>query len=240
MSDAHNEHESAIKTPKQLLAAVAAFFFVTVLGIILLVQYVTTEQLTGAGSQGQSPEAIAARLKPAADVGYTFHDANAPKVLLAGDAVFSANCAACHGTGAAGAPKVGDTGAWSPRIAQGYDTLLKHALEGLRAMPPRGGNPDLDDVEVGRAIVHMANQAGAKFKEPEVKVAAAAPAAGEAAASVPADGKANVGTAAGGDAERVTPGQQPHEVSGVAGRAPAASAVMTPANKAPAGAAPAK
>ena len=61
-----------------------------------------------------------------------------------------------------------------PRIAQGYDTVVKHAIEGLRGMPAKGGNPDLDNIEVARAVVHMANAGGAKFKEPEVKAAAAA------------------------------------------------------------------
>ncbi len=181
MSDAHNEHESAIRTPKQLVAAVAGFFLVTVIGIILLVSFVTTSKLTGAGTESQSPAAIEARLRPVSDEGYVLKDANAPKVLLAGDAVYTANCIACHGSGAAGAPKTGDAAAWGSRIAQGYDTLLKHAVEGIRAMPARGGNPDLDDVEVGRAIVFMANQSGAKFAEPAVPAPAAAPAAVEAA-----------------------------------------------------------
>lgn len=77
----------------------------------------------------------------------------------------------------------------------GYEGLLKSALVGKNAMPPRGGNPDLDDVEVGRAIVYMANAAGAKFKEPEAKGGAAAaadtkaaeqPAAAPVAAAAPA------------------------------------------------------
>ncbi|HEY5799179.1 MAG TPA: c-type cytochrome [Burkholderiaceae bacterium] len=217
MSDAHNEHESAIKTPKQLLAAVAGFFLITVIGIILLVQFVTTEQLTGAGSESQSADAVAARLKPVADVDYTFRDANAPKVLQTAEAVYNSTCAACHASGAAGAPKVGDNGAWTARLAQGYDTVVKHAIEGIRAMPAKGGNPDLDDVEVARAVVFMTNKSGGKFKEPEVKVAAAAPAATAAETTV----------------------------SGVAAPAPAAAAVVTPANKAPAaapaeGAAPGK
>lgn len=167
-------HESAIRTPKQLVAAVVGFFAVTIIGIVLLVQYVTQEKLTGAGSEGQTDAAIAKRLQPVADNGFTLKDANAPKVLQAGDAVYAATCAACHGTGAAGAPKTGDAGAWGARIAQGYDTVVKHAIEGLRAMPAKGGNPDLDDVEVARAVVFMANQSGAKFKEPEVKQAAPA------------------------------------------------------------------
>ncbi len=190
MSDAHNEHESAIKTPKQLVIAIVAAFVVPIICIVLLVQYVTTDKLVGAGSQGQSPEAIAARIRPVADEGFNLKDANAPKVLQSGEAVYTSTCAACHGTGAAGAPKIGDTAGWSARIGQGYEILLKHALEGYHGvMPAKGGNPDLDDAEVARAVVYMANKAGGKFKEPEVKpatpAAVAAPTAAPAA-SVPA------------------------------------------------------
>ena len=215
MSD-QNEHESAIRTPKQLVAAIAGFFLVTVIGIILLVMFVTTTKLTGAGTESQSPEAVAARLRPVADEGFILKDANAPKVLLAGDAVFTGNCAACHATGAAGAPKLGDASAWGPRIAQGYDVLVKHAIEGIRAMPARGGNPDLDDVEVARAVVYMANQGGAKFKEPSVPaMVVAAPAGGAAPAAAPAD-------------------------AAVAATAPAAPAAAAPAVAASPVAAPAK
>ena len=71
MSDAHNEHESLIKTPKQLIAAVVAGFAVPILIIVLLVHYVGSAPKTGAGSNSQSPEAIAERLKPVADEGFT-------------------------------------------------------------------------------------------------------------------------------------------------------------------------
>jgi len=186
MSDAHNEQASAIKTPKQLIAAVAAGFLVPIICIVLLVQYVSNGSKVGAGSSAQDPKAIAERLKPVADEGFTLKDANAPKQLLSGEGVFKAVCSACHATGAAGAPKLGDASAWGPRIAQGYSTLVQHALHGIRAMPAKGGNPDLDDVEVERAVVYMANKAGAKFKEPEVKAPAAAPAASaEAPAPAP-------------------------------------------------------
>ena len=203
MSDAHNEHESAIRTPKQLVAAVAGFFLVTVIGIILLVQYVTTAKLTGTGSDSQNPDVMEARLRPVADEGFTLKDVNAPKQLQTALAVYSANCAACHATGAAGAPKFGDTGAWSARIAQGYDTLVKHAIEGIRAMPAKGGNPDLDDIEVARAVVYMANEAGAKFKEPEVPAAGAAPAA--AAPVADAAGAAPAAAAPAADAAAAAP-----------------------------------
>ncbi|MQR00955.1 c-type cytochrome [Glaciimonas soli] len=174
MSDAHHEEQSAIKTPKQLIVAVLAGFLVPIICIILLVQYVTNVQKVGAGSEGQTAEAIAARLKPVGDEGFTFKDVNAPRVFLTGEEVFKSTCSACHATGAAGAPKVGDAAAWGPRLAVGEDKVIGFALSGLRAMPAKGGNPDLDDVEVARAVVYMVNQSGGKFKEPEVPAPAAA------------------------------------------------------------------
>lgn len=181
MSDAHHQ-QSAIKTPKQLILAVIAGFLVPIICIVLLVQYVTNERQEGAGSDN-SEQAVAARLKPVADEGFTLKDVNAPKVYKSGDEVYKSTCSACHATGAAGAPKFGDAAAWKARIAQGYDTLAKHALHGLRAMPAKGGNPDLDDVEVERALVLMANKAGAKFAEPALPApAAVAPASGAAPA----------------------------------------------------------
>lgn len=197
MSDAHNDHESAIRTPKQLIAAVAGFFFVTVIGISLLVQFVTTDKLTGRGSDSQEPNVVAERLRPVADVGFTLKDVNAPKILQSGEAVYTAVCAACHATGAAGSPKFGDNAAWAPRIAQGYDTLVKAAITGIRAMPAKGGNPDLDDIEVARAVAYMANKSGAKFQEPAAPapVAVAAPVVADAAGSA-APPAAPVATAA--------------------------------------------
>jgi cytochrome c5 len=121
-----------------------------------------------------SAEAVADRLKPIGAV--AFAEAGGARALQAGEAVFKISCAACHATGAAGAPKIGEAAAWGPRIKQGFETLVKHATEGFKAMPAKGGNADLDPVEVARAVAYMANQGGAKFKEPD------APAAGLAAA----------------------------------------------------------
>jgi len=172
MSDANhnNEHQSFIRTPKQLIAAVAGFFLVIVIGIILLVVLATNKHREGAGAE-QTTEAMAARVRPVAEEGFMLKDANAPRVLQTGQAVYTAVCVACHGTGQAGAPKVGDNGTWGARIAQGYDVLVQHAVQGIRAMPAKGGNPDLDDIEVARAVVYMSNQSGAKFKEPEAPAA---------------------------------------------------------------------
>lgn len=192
--------QSPIKTPKQLVTAVVAAFLVPIICIVLLVQYVTNDRKMGAGSGGDTPEAIAARISPVADQGYTLKDVSGSKVLQAGDAVYNAFCAACHATGVAGAPKFGDSTAWAPRIAQGYDTLLSHAINGIRGMPARGGNPDLDAVEVARAVVYMANKGGAAFKEP-----AAAATATEAAPAAAAVATAAAPVAAAGAAPAAVP-----------------------------------
>ena len=110
-------------------------------------------------------------------------DANDPTSLKTGDQVYQAQCSACHATGAAGAPKFADAAAWAPRLGQGYEALLSSALKGKGNMGAQGGG-DFSDVEIGRAVVHMANRGGAKFAEPKVTAAAASPAsAPEAAAS---------------------------------------------------------
>jgi cytochrome c5 len=71
--------------------------------------------------------------------------------------VYNTACAACHGTGAAGAPKMGDTAAWGPRINKGLDTLLANAINGINGMPPRGLCMDCSDDELKEAVEHMVN-----------------------------------------------------------------------------------
>ena len=80
-----------------------------------------------------------------------------------GKSVYGKVCAMCHAVGAAGAPKPGDKTDWAPRIAQGNDTLYKHAIEGFTGakgmMPARGANAALTDDEVKAAVDYMADQA---------------------------------------------------------------------------------
>jgi cytochrome c5 len=113
-----------------------------------------------------SPQAVTARLAPVSHVEFEPAGGGGGHALRAGQEVFTGVCVVCHGAGIAGAPKVGDKKAWGPRIAQGFDTLVKHATEGYKAMPPKGGNADLDPQEVARAVAWMADQGGASFKEP--------------------------------------------------------------------------
>ncbi len=177
MSDSHeaNAHEGPIKTPKQLIWAVIASFVIPIVVIILLTNYVAMGDKTGAGSKAMEAEAVAKRIAPVGRV--EVKDASDVSALKTGEQVYQAACAACHNSGAAGAPKLADTGAWAARIKTGYDTLLNSALKGKGAMGAQGGG-DYSDVEIGRAVVYMANQAGAKFAEPaEPAVPAAAGAA---------------------------------------------------------------
>jgi cytochrome c5 len=72
-----------------------------------------------------------------------------------GKEIVDATCAACHATGALGSPKVHNKADWSPRMKQGMATLLKHAINGIRSMPPRGGDSSLSDADLKAAITYM-------------------------------------------------------------------------------------
>lgn len=80
--------------------------------------------------------------------------------LPSGKAIYSANCAACHATGAAGAPKLGDASAWAPRIKTGTAALYASAAKGKGVMPARGGNANLSDAELDAAVNYLISQAG--------------------------------------------------------------------------------
>ncbi len=77
----------------------------------------------------------------------------------AGEKTYKMTCFACHGTGAAGAPKFGDKAAWAPRIKQGKATLYQHALHGFKGkkgtMPAKGGRTDISDADVKAAVDYM-------------------------------------------------------------------------------------
>jgi cytochrome c5 len=82
---------------------------------------------------------------------------------MSGEQVYNTVCFACHATGAAGAPKLGDKADWGPRIAQGEDTLVKHAIDGFQGqkgvMPPKGGRVDISDDAVKAAVEFMMSNA---------------------------------------------------------------------------------
>lgn len=114
-------------------------------------------------------------IKPVAEVEVAAAD-NGVHVNKSGEEVAKSVCIMCHEAGLMQAPIIGNKDQWAPRIAQGYETLVKHAIEGIRSMPARGGNAELTDVEVANAVVYMTNASGAKFEEVKPAEAEAAPA----------------------------------------------------------------
>lgn len=107
-------------------------------------------------AQDFSDEAIANRIAPISDVyidgeivtANTTSASDEPAEPRTGEQVYGTFCIACHGTGVAGAPIKGDAAAWGPRIAQGEETLIKHALSGFNAMPAKGSCSNCSDDEI--------------------------------------------------------------------------------------------
>ena len=170
LPDAHEVHEGPIKTPKQLIAAVAASIIVPVVVIIMLANFVDFESKSAAGSDGLGKQSVAERIQPVGRV--EIKDASDVASLKTGEQVYQAQCAACHATGAAGAPKLGDAALWGPRIKAGFDALLHSAMKGKGNMGAQSGG-DFSDMEIARAVVYIANQGGAKMDEPKMPAAAA-------------------------------------------------------------------
>jgi len=157
--------------------------FSAVLGILIAITigiFIFARFLGGSTSASHAAEDpllqrdVAERIKPFGQVAVAGQDnsamtiapppgaeAKATAVALPanGEETYRAVCAACHDAGVAGAPKFGDKAAWAPRIAQGMDTLHKHAIEGLQGkagyMPAKGGRADLTDELVMEAVDHM-------------------------------------------------------------------------------------
>lgn len=191
MSDQH--HDFPKTTVSQVVLATVGGLLAPLLVIFLIVKLVMG--INDSHIPDEAPEVAQAkveeRIAPVAEVDVVSVDA--VKVTLSGDVVYQQNCLACHGSGAMGAPMFGDKGTWAPRIAQGYETLIKHATEGIRMMPARGGNANLSDVEVANAVAYMANEAGANFTAPGTDAPVVAE---EAASAAPAEAAAEEAPAA--------------------------------------------
>jgi cytochrome c5 len=104
------------------------------------------------GEEHGAPEPVVEVAAPVAPVA----------TLLTGPQVYNEACIACHGSGIGGAPKVGDVGAWGPRIAQGISVLHENAIDGFQGstgyMPPKGARVDLSDKEINDAVDYMVGQ----------------------------------------------------------------------------------
>ena len=124
------------------------------------VSIVARAELTGS----LSTDAIAARLQPLGKVNIEGVDAAAARQQTVAGAggpkdIFEHNCKMCHQTGLAGAPKFGNKADWAPRISQGVDTLVKAALSGIRAMPPKGNCITCTEAEIKATVEYMIDAA---------------------------------------------------------------------------------
>lgn len=125
--------------------------------IIIIAANMLSKGSTNIHEDSMVQNAIEKRIAPVGqvNVGEVAPAATAAAGPVDGKAIYEQTCSACHGTGAAGSPKFGDKAAWGPRISQGMDTLFNHAMNGFKAMPPRGGRADLDDDSVKAAVKYM-------------------------------------------------------------------------------------
>lgn len=138
-----------------VLVVIATIIFITATNLVDETVY--TEQ---------QEKAVLDRIKPLGELATTLAEAQQaspiveePVVVAAepmtAEQIYNRTCMACHATGVAGAPKIGDADAWAPRIAQGAETLFEHATKGFKGMPPRGGSSQLSDEDISAAIDYM-------------------------------------------------------------------------------------
>lgn len=177
--------------------------------------------------------AILERIKPIASANF-----EAPKpagaVKLSGKEAYDKVCVTCHGAGVLGAPKTDDKAQWETRFAQGLDMLINHAINGLRAMPPRGGDPSLSDDTIKEAVAYMLGESGIK-----TEAAASAPAATPAAESAPAAPAPAAATPEPAAAPAAPAPAAPAPEPATTPAAPAAPPASVPETSAPAESAPA-
>ncbi len=139
---------------------------VWLLGVVWGVGFtpVAFSELSGSLEESQ----ILLRLQPSAELkvekGGQMMQANNPAlqpsvITNIGQHRYEETCHICHGAGLAGAPKFKDKADWAPRIADGMDLLVKRAIEGYKAMPPKGGCMNCSDEEIKKAVEYMVSNA---------------------------------------------------------------------------------
>ncbi len=195
-------HTGPIKNPKQLLLAVFFSFIAPILIIVGLVSFVVSGTHPSGSAQGDSmalygvsKDTPRPRHRRAPQEGRLDRDPRRqPAAGHRRGRVQGPVRGLPRRPGIPGAPHLSDAAAWGPRIGQGYATLLEHALKGKGAMPAQGGG-DFDDIEIGRAVVYMANAGGATFPVPDRPAAApAAEGAAPADAARPRGGQRQAGS----------------------------------------------
>jgi cytochrome c5 len=148
---------------KFVVVLAALVLFAVVMFLIARLISSTESSQSAAKSIPQVAEAIKDRIRPVVTMQdlNTYNPGAAASEARPGEGVYGLACQACHATGVLGAPKMGDGSAWGARLEEkGFDKLVNHAINGINAMPARGGNPSLSDTEIKRAIDYMLTQSG--------------------------------------------------------------------------------
>ncbi|UCE89852.1 MAG: cytochrome c5 family protein [Pseudomonadota bacterium] len=172
------QEDTFVRTFSLVLGMLVVFMI-----LIIFAARLVAPAVENAADRGRDPMKVAAMLEniePLGQVAVGEAGAAAPQAARSGKEIFDAVCAACHATGALNAPKLGDQEAWAPRIKQGAKHILEDAINGIRAMPPRGGDPSLTDDDMKAVVGYMLEKVGVKdaYGAPAPKASAApAPAA---------------------------------------------------------------
>ncbi|TCK16965.1 cytochrome c5 [Thiogranum longum] len=156
-----SEHDKALV---KSFAGVLSVLVIVAIGFYFVADIVTSDK-DEAGPNERMQAKIYENIKPVGEVNVGDVPAAAAAPVVAagprsGKDVYSGACMACHSTGVAGAPKVGDKAAWSPRASKGVDGLLKSAISGINAMPPKGTCAACSDDELKGAIEYMLKETG--------------------------------------------------------------------------------
>ena len=150
--------QSNLRGVVEAVSVVLVSFF----GAVLIISLLMSNKSDGTSSNAMVVDNSQQNTQPVAQVAVA-DESPASSGSISAEKIVQANCAMCHAAGLMNAPKIGDAGQWAPRIAQGKETLISHAINGIRTMPAKGGNAALSDEEVAAAVVHMVNASGGSF-----------------------------------------------------------------------------
>ena len=135
--------------------------FIITIGVAIAANSITNPNEEAKATDPRLSALVSERLKPVGSVNTgDVVIAAAPAAAVSSEPrgaeeVYNIACGACHASGVAGAPKMGDKAAWAPRLAKGMETLVKNAITGIGAMPAKGGNPTITDAEIQATVEYM-------------------------------------------------------------------------------------
>ena len=146
----NQEDLNFLRTLIMVISALTAFFIFSIMAARMV-----SASAADTGADPMVESATIDRIKPFGEVNIGKVPVATASAAVDGKGTYTSACFACHGTGAAGAPKLGDKGAWKNRIAQGSGILNDHAINGFKGMPAKGGNMSLSDAAVEAAVEYM-------------------------------------------------------------------------------------